>query len=124
MSAAQSPTVSPEQAFRLSGVSRWSIMRAIKAGRLKAFRDNRGHWRIDRRDLEDWRAALGAQGVRTGAAHRVGDAETVASLAAQVGLLQVQLRAAERARDAAEADRDAWRAVAADLARKRRWWLW
>lgn len=119
VSAQVLPHLSPEQAAQAAGVSRWTILRAIKAGRLKAFRDNSGRWRIGQGDLQDWQAAQVPHSVRDGAAHSA----AVASLAAEADLLRVKLLAAERARDAAEADRDAWRAVAQDLAGKRRRWL-
>lgn len=48
--------MSPAQAAQAAGVSRWTIMRAIKSQKLKAIRDNRNQWRIAAPDLEMWRS--------------------------------------------------------------------
>jgi excisionase family DNA binding protein len=48
--------ISPEQAAEITGLSRWSIYRAIKTtgpGRLKATKP-RTRWLIHREDLERW----------------------------------------------------------------------
>jgi excisionase family DNA binding protein len=46
--------MSPAQAAQLKNVSRRTIMRAIESHELKAFRDNRNHWKIDRQALDMW----------------------------------------------------------------------
>lgn len=110
--------ISPAQAAHIAGVSRWTIMRAINNHELKANRDNRNHWRIVSDDLELWVSST----VRTvEAAHHLhtptDSPETLAKLAGETA----RANAAERARDQAEADRDAWR----EMAQKRRsWWPW
>lgn len=109
--------MSPAQAAQVAGVSRWTIMRAIKAQELQAMRDNRNHWQIAPDALDRWRTSI----VRTPDAahtpHSYQDSpETLAKLAAETA----------RA-DAAEADRDAWRAMAeklADRAQQGGWWPW
>ena len=63
--------MSPAQAAQAAGVSRWSVLRAIKALKLQAKRDNRGHWRIAPDDLADWCAAQGAHSVRDGAVNNM-----------------------------------------------------
>lgn len=117
--------LSPAQAAQAAGVSRWTIMRAIKAHDLLATRDNRNHWRIDPSELDRWCAAQCAHTVR---AHpdlhtpAQDSPETLAKLAAETA----RADAAERARDQAEADRDRWQSMAERLADRpaRRWWPW
>jgi len=46
--------MSPNVAAQLISVSRRSIMRAIDAKELKAFRDNRNNWKITPADLDAW----------------------------------------------------------------------
>lgn len=116
--------MSPAQAAQAVGLSRWSILRAIKSLKLKAQRDNRGNWRIAPDDLAAWCAAQGAHIVRPGAAAQA-EAEAVAVLRERLAGLTVRAEAAERARDQAEAERDEWRAMAQKLSddgQRRRWW--
>jgi len=49
--------MSPTQAAQATGTSRRTIMRAIEAQELPAFRDNRNHWRITSQALEKWASA-------------------------------------------------------------------
>ena len=51
--------ISPAQAAKISGVSRWTIVRALKNLEIEAHRNNRGHWAIDQGSLKEW---LNAQG--------------------------------------------------------------
>jgi excisionase family DNA binding protein len=118
------PHMSPTEAAQRIGVSRWSIMRAIKSHKLKAKRDNRNHWLITPDDLSAW-SAQGAHTVRQQiAAHPNEVTELREKLASETA----RADAAERARDQAEADRDAWKQQATALLsgppRTRRWWLW
>lgn len=62
---AMSAHMSPETAAQVAGTTRWTIMRAIKAQRLRATRDNRNQWRITREDLETWQGAHRAHGALT-----------------------------------------------------------
>lgn len=110
--------LSPAQAAQVAGVSRWTIMRAIKDQDLLAKRDNRNHWNINPVDLDRWRTST----VRTvEVAHplhtQIDTPETlvkVASLEAENGQLRERLLEAQ-------ADRDAWR----EMAQKRSsWWPW
>lgn len=125
MSAQPEPHLSPAQAARVAGVSRWAILRAIKGEKLKAIRDNRNNWRITQDDLAAWRAAHGAHTVRGGAtAHHDAHPDVVADLRENLAVALARVDAAERARDQAEAERDRWRAMAEKLAEKPRlrWW--
>lgn len=112
--------MSPAQAAQAAGVSRWTIMRAIKSQELQAIRDNRNQWRITPDDLDRWCAST----VRTPTdLHTSHTPEVVAELRERLSAETVRADAAERARDQAEADRDRWQAMAEKLAdRPRRWW--
>lgn len=115
--------ISPEAAAQLVGVSRFAVMRALKAERLLGFRDNRGRWQIERSEVERWGAARPAQKEREQPPAHV-----------EAAVLAVKLSAAEARAEAAEAERDRWRAMAeADRAelrelarsladRRRSWW--
>lgn len=46
------------------------------------------------------------------------------SLEGRVAVLEARLEAADAARLSAESERDHWRDLARDLARRRRWWPW
>lgn len=110
--------LSPAQAAHAAGVSRWTIMRAIKDQRLLAKRDNRNHWNIKTEDLDRWRAST----VRTvEAAHSLHTQNDALEMPMRVASLEAendQLR--ERLLEV-QADRDAWR----EMAQKRHvWWPW
>ena len=128
--------MTPAQAAHAAGVSRWSILRAIKSHKLQAKRDNRNNWHIAPDDLAAWCAAHAAQGahtVRIDAPAQV-NSDAVAllelreKLAAAVmaeAVATARAEAAERARDQAEGERDKWQAVAEKLAEasaRRSWW--
>lgn len=114
--------ISPAQAAQMSGVSRWTIMRAIKSLELRATRDNRNQWRIDPEELERWRLhTVRAQDVL----HTSHTSEMVMELREKLAATIARAEAAERSRDQAEADRDRWQAMAEKLAEQpRSWWLW
>lgn len=117
--------MSPAQAAQVAGVSRWTIMRAINAQELKAIRDNRNHWQIAPDALDRWRAYTVRTPDASHTPHTYQDSpETLAKLAAETA----RADAAERARDQAEADRDAWKKQATALLpaprKRRRWWPW
>lgn len=118
------PHMSPTEAAQRIGVSRWSIMRAIKTHKLRAKRDNRNHWLITPDDLSTW-SAQGAHNVRQQTA---APPHEVIELRENLASETARADAAERARDQAEADRDAWKQQATALlsrpTRTRRWWPW
>lgn len=118
------PHMSPTEAAQRIGVSRWSIMRAIKTHKLRAERDNRNHWMITPDDLSTWRAQ-GAHNVRQ---QIVAHPNEVMELREKLASEAARADAAERARDQAEADRDAWKQQATALLSRppwtRRWWPW
>jgi len=141
MTQQQLSAMSPAQAAAAAGTSRWSIMRAINAGDLTASRDNRNVWRITPETLAAWLSRHSAH--CAAAAAPVDPAAAPAALAhpddtsrAEVEALRISLAVATTRAEAAEADRDAWRAHAERLASraaepvqtlqpaKRRRWLW
>lgn len=116
--------ISPTEAAQRIGVSRWSIMRAIKSHKLRAKRDNRNHWLITPDDLSTWRTQYAHTVRRQISAHPTEVTELREKLVSETA----RADAAERARDQAEADRDAWKQQATALLsrppRTRRWWPW
>lgn len=103
--------MTPQQAAHLSGVSRWTIMRAINSQQLKAHRNNRNRWQIAHADL----AAHFPHSVRL-----VQDAQPDESQE-----LRQQLAIETARATAAEADRDHWRDMAKTLAAQRTFkWPW
>lgn len=46
--------MSPSQVAQATGASRRTVMRAIEAQELSAFRDNRNHWKITVQAVEEW----------------------------------------------------------------------
>ncbi len=123
-------SMSPAQAAQAAGTSRWSVMRAINAGDLRAARDNHNAWRITPEDLDTWRSIRPAHGAAAAVpvgpaagpapAAQPGEAWRVEMEALRIGLAVATTRAeAAEARAAvaevriasAEADRDAWRVM-------------
>lgn len=116
MSEQVSLHMSPAQAAHVAGVSRWTIMRAIKSHELLAKRDNRNQWRITPEALEGWRAH---------SVHTPETSHTKHTLEAMIELRE-KLAAATARANAAEADRDRWQAMAERLSEhsRRSWWPW
>lgn len=107
--------MSPAQAAQVAGVSRWTVMRAIKSHSLHASRDNRNQWRISQSDLDSWMSHNVQLHIT---APNVHTSQIIAQLREQL--------ASEKSRaDAAEADRDRWEAMTHKLIdQQRRWWPW
>lgn len=93
-------------------------MRAIKAHELQAMRDNRNHWRIAPGDLDSWRAHT----VRTVEGLHTSHTPEIFEIERMKGEIEIE----RRLRQAAEADRDRWQAMAEKLADRQGWWarLW
>lgn len=104
--------LSPEQAGKIVGVNRKTIVRAIERGWLKAWRDNANQWKIDPASLRECASVHWApSGHATQDVHPVHPAAhpVTDGLAVELAVLRERLEGVERARDAAERDRDAWR---------------
>lgn len=103
-------------------------MRAIEKQEIRAYRDNRNRWKIDPEDLERW---AGAQWAPSG--HAQPDPPTLPTFATpaevEIERLRGEVRTERALREAAEAERDRWRAMAETLAEKpgpprKSWWRW
>lgn len=121
MSNALPVLVTVPEAVALTGKSRRTIMRAIKAMKFRCQKNNDNHWRIARDELLAW-AAPTQRPYDTPTilpTLPTSDAIELAAVKAENGQLRERLAAAE-------ADRDRWRAMADKLAdRPRRgWWPW
>lgn len=134
--------MSPSQVAQHIGASRRTVMRAIEAKELKAFRDNRNHWKITPQALEEWANAQCApsgqvptfahpdQTETTGPASTELDAERAARQAAEEARRMAEIDAAElRGKLAAtEAERDRLHGIVVSLtegdSRRRRWLPW
>lgn len=132
------------QAAKAVGVSTTTITRAIKSGKISASKDEVGSWRIEPSELHRVFPVLASQASTQeppqGSAIHLQDSD----LRLDVAILNERLRAAEalkamadELREAAEHDRDAWRAQAerltkalpspsiqSELTRRRGWWPW
>lgn len=126
-------------------------MRAIETQDLKAFRDNRNHWKITPQAIEEWALAHcapsgqdlpNAQAYAHSAQVPAQDETALELAAARATIAQLEarledraalVRAAEDRAQAAELDRDRWRNMAERLVEppvppqpeppsRRRWW--
>lgn len=101
--------MSPAQAAQAAKVSRRTIMRAIERHELKASRDNRNRWKIDRSDFAIWADAHCAPREHAQSdAHSLPTSDLAVSLArteAERDGLRAQLHETK-------ADRDHWRSLA------------
>lgn len=127
---APTSTLSPAQAAQWAKVSRRTIMRAIEAQELPAFRDNRNRWQIVLQELEKWANAQWApSGQRppdtqpcpldVHASAQIAKNDTAHDLAAaRLTIAQLEVRLEERAAlvCAAEARAQAAEALAQKLA--------
>lgn len=114
--------MSPAQAAQAAGVSRWTIMRAIKAHELQAVRDNRNQWKIATEDLDRWRL----HSVRTSESVHTLHTPAPTDSAVDLAVAKAQISQLQERLTAAEADRDRWQAMAEKLADRPGWWarLW
>ncbi|AYF04233.1 hypothetical protein PY32053_04748 (plasmid) [Paracoccus yeei] len=95
-------SLSPAQAAQLAKVSRRTIMRAIDAQELRAFRDNRNRWQISQEELEKWTyAQFAPSGHRPHDAHPTAhpppDEIALELAAARANIAQLEARLDERA---------------------------
>lgn len=91
--------LSPQKAAERLGVSRQTVVNAIKAGKLLARRNNNNHWIIDPSDLEAWVEGRGAKAAPITSATQNSTASDSAMLHQkdlQVARLEEQLRASEQ----------------------------
>lgn len=129
-------TFSLRTAAQQSGVSKSTILRAVKAGRLSATRTDDGGYNIEPAELfrvyppqQAERSSTDAMGQ---GAPATSDASapgaTAATLAAEIAGLREILRRADAAADELRQDRDRWRSMAENQQRlladqrPRSWW--
>lgn len=128
--------MSLREAATAAGVSKSTIQRAIKSGRLSASRTDDGGYSIDPAELH--RVYPGRNGDDTARTDAMGqDATpsapaTTVALEAEIASLRELLRRADREADDLRSDRDAWRAqaesvsatvkVLTDQRTPRSWW--
>ncbi len=113
--------ISPAYAAQSKNVSRRTIMRAIENHDLKAIRDNRNHWKIDPKDLDEW---ADDQFLPSDHAHPILPTMPTSDLGAKLAVAEAQRDAAREQLAGVQEDRDRWREMAEKLADKprRRWW--
>lgn len=130
--------LSPAQVARATDTSRRTVMRAIEAQELPAFRDNRNHWKIAPQAVEQW--AL-AQCAPSGHAHHMPTLEAqpahpAPTLDDGAGALEAERQARRLAEveaaelrgklAATEAERDRLHGIVQSLTappiKSRRWW--
>lgn len=125
--------MSPAQAAHTAGVSRWTIMRAIKSHDLKASRDNRNQWRIASDALHQWMLST----VRTPEplhtptpSHEATDLlQRLSEQTARANLAEAMLTRERELNAELKNDRDQWRDQATALLsaspkKRSRWWPW
>lgn len=98
--------MSPAQAAHLKNVSRRTIMRAIASNELKAFRDNRNHWKIDPQVLDKWAAV---QWAPTGHAHPETPTLPTPDLEISLARIEAERDALREQVTQLKEDRDHWR---------------
>lgn len=130
--------MSPTQVAQATNTSRRTVMRAIEAQELQAFRDNRNHWKITPQAVEEWALAqqppsAHAQIVPT---IELPSAHFVPTPTEVIGALETERQARRLAEveaaelrgklAATEAERDRLHAIIQSLtaphAKRRRWW--
>ena|GEM_PF-1559652 len=127
--------MSPSQVAQQIGASRRTVMRAIEAKDLKAFRDNRNHWKITPKAFEEWANAQCAPSGQMPILAHIDQLPESAQNAAELEAERVARRMAEieaaelRGKlSATEAERDRLHRIVQDLTNKnavpRSWWPW
>lgn len=121
MSSAPTEFVTVPEAVALTGKSRRTVMRAIKAMKFRCQKGNDNHWRIARDELLAWAAPT----------ERLYDTPTNLPTtptpdAVEFATMKSENRHLRDRLAATEADRDRWQSMAEKLAdRPRRgWWPW
>lgn len=111
--------LTPQQAAARAGVSRGTIMNAIRSTNLGAYRDNQNRWQIAEEELSRWVTERApAVTVKLAAADNHHSDSAV-----RIAVLETELKNRDQRICDLERDRDSWRMHAQELA-KRKWWPW
>lgn len=113
--------LTPQQAAERAGLSRGTIMNAIKDSSLSAFRDNRNRWQIPIEELSKWMSKRSnIATVNAGSSLPPSDEANLIRIA----VLETELKNKDQRILDLERDRDSWKEQAQSLAkhRPRRWW--
>lgn len=132
--------MSPSQVAHATGASRRTVMRAVEAGELEAFRDNRNHWKITAQAVEEWALAQIAPNAH---AHSIvipelpsahvlptstEEAEALTAERQARRLAEVEAAELRGKLTATEAERDRLHGIIQSLtapkAKRRSWWPW
>lgn len=130
--------MSPTQVAQATNTSRRTVMRAIQAHELQAFRDNRNHWKITPQAVEEWALAQHPPSAHAQLMPTIEmpSAHSVPTPTEAIEPLEIE-RQARRLADveaaelrgklaATEAERDRLHAIIQSLtapqAKRRRWW--
>lgn len=130
--------MSPAQAAQLLKISRRTVMRAIETHEIKAFRDNKNHWKIDDEELDRWAKSRDVLTQPTEHAHPQAptsptedahlSAIKLAEAMARIEGLETMLSREREALEEMRKDRDEWRSQASSLLKetqnRKRWWKW
>lgn len=135
-------SLSPAEAAKRAGVSRGTIMNALKSKALYGWRDNQNRWKIAPDDLAKWMADRGSPAPDNGTdnsmtALHLENAELrgeIKALSVKLDAVQETLKRSEadllreregRAQDKADAaKREAWARGQIEALSRRRWWPW
>jgi excisionase family DNA binding protein len=111
------------------GVNKSTILRAIKAGKISAVRDEQGQWQVEPAELHRVYPPVAATAERTDATQR--DAAALAMAHQQAALAEERLSDLKAILADMQRDRDAWRDQAQRLAlpapepeKPMTWWRW
>ena len=109
-------SLSPAEAAKHVGLTKQSIIKGIRSGRVSATKDNKGEWRIEPVELfRVWPAVnqdTGKVVPQVYASTHPVDGDFVASLKGQIDLLKAQLDDVRADREDVRADRNHWRQIA------------
>lgn len=121
--------ISPAHAAQLLNISRRTIMRAIETHEIKAFRDNKNHWKIAEEELERWAKSRTSPSEHAHAetptlAHpENSNAAELAEVRTKLAVAEARLASLEMQLEDTKTDRDHWRSIADKLSTSRSKWL-
>src|SRR5262245_49192779 len=120
------------EAAAACGVNKSTVLRAIKAGKVSAVRDEHGQWQVEPAELHRTYPPVAAAAERADATHRdaMGDAAALAMANQRAALAEERLAELKDMLADMRTERDAWRDQAQRLAlpkpdeKPMTWWRW